>query len=97
MPDVVVDKVHNLGFDEAMARFLPIQEELERKYKVLMVWNGRRAEVRGFGINGEAWIDDVRIGVNLDLNPLLRPLAGKFKQIIETSMEETIEGKPFAL
>jgi len=90
MSMIDIEKAHGLGLDEARERISKIAPDLKSKYRVDLIWSGDRAKVKGPGFSGSAWVDADRLGMNIKLGLLLKPIAGKIKRAIESAIDDAL-------
>ncbi|MED5465865.1 MAG: polyhydroxyalkanoic acid system family protein [Myxococcota bacterium] len=91
MAKIRIDEAHGLGSaDAARAKVEPVEEKLKDKFGVTFHWAGNKAAIKGKGVSGEFRFDDERFAVDLKLNMLLTPMAGKIEESIRRAIERAM-------
>ena len=91
MAKIRIDEAHGLGSaDAARAKVEPVEEKLKEKFGVTFPWAGNKAANNGKGVSGEFRFDDERFAVDLKLNMLLTPMAGKIEESIRRAIERAM-------
>lgn len=90
MADIHMTRDHALGAEGATDRLKGIEPKLKEKYGVTLAWTGHRAEVKGTGVSGRITVEEARVGLELKLGLMLKPLKGKIQEGIERQVEKAL-------
>lgn len=90
MSEINIERNHELGRVEARRRLLEMEEKLKERYGVKLSWNGDLAEVKGTGVTGSIDISEANIAIKLKLGLMVRPLAGKIREVMEKQLDKAL-------
>ncbi len=90
MSKIEIHRSHSLGADEARERVKKIEPSLKEKYGVRLEWSGKHAAIKGFGVSGDAEVDDSHLVLTLKLGLLVRPFKRKIQEAIERSIDREL-------
>jgi len=90
MSEIKIDRQHKLGLAEAKKRVLNLEQKLKANYGVSLEWNGNVANVKGSGVSGTLAVEETKVAVNVKLGLLLRPLAGKIREQLESQVNKAL-------
>jgi len=90
MAEIKIERTHALGSAGAKERIESMEPKLKEKYSVKLEWNGDTASLKGTGVTGTISVEAQRVAVNLKLGLLLRPLAGKIREGLETQIDAAL-------
>jgi putative polyhydroxyalkanoate system protein len=88
MSTITVRHSHSLGRAEARRRVDAFEETL-KKYNVSLLWNGDRAEMKGFGVTGGALVTDSLVEITLKLG-MMAKAAGVDPVKLEASLKKRL-------
>jgi putative polyhydroxyalkanoate system protein len=90
MAEIKIERSHGLGSAGAKKRIESMEPKLKEKYSVKLEWSGDTASLTGAGVTGTISVEPERLAVNLKLGLLLRPLAGKIREGMETQLDAAL-------
>lgn len=91
MADISIQKKHGLMLEDAQERIDKVVTDIRAEFSSLIKsidWNSEKtvAKVKGKGFSGVFSVDEVNIGIDVDLSFFAKP----FKEKVETKINEEL-------
>ena len=90
MADIDIERTHSLGLEELRKRLGTLEEKLRERYGAQIDWRGDEADIKGTGFSGTLTLAETRVAVSLKLNFLMRPMAGKIREAMESQVDRAL-------
>lgn len=90
MADIDIERTHKLGLDELRKRLGTLEEKLQKRYGAQIDWRGDEANIKGPGFTGTLTLGEANVAVSLKLNFLMRPMAGKIREAMESQVDKAL-------
>ena len=90
MSRIYIRRDHQLDIEDIKERLKPIEEELERRFKAFLEWDGNTAAIIGRGVVGKVELEDTVVTVTMTIGLWFIPLTPLIRAEVERKLDRAL-------